>query len=218
MASLEETTEKLSKSTDKLSDAAKKLTAAAKAGKPGETGAGATEEKREAEKLDRDRNNYLKAIAKAVGGAPTGGADGGEKKGFFGGIMKSFGGKIAGILKIFFLVTLIKKLFSPRAMLGLLKTIGKFLGPIAIILAIVAAVKGAIDAWFESDEESWTMKLTDAIIGALAGIVSLFSFGFISKDDVIKALLPVKEFFRKIGPWMEEQWIFVKKLLVTFLN
>ena len=54
MASLEETIEKLSQNTDKLSKSIDKLSA--NSGDPGSSGAGATEEKREASQLDEDRN------------------------------------------------------------------------------------------------------------------------------------------------------------------
>ena len=55
---------------------------------------------------------------------------------------------------------------------GFLKTLGKLFFPLTIIIGIFDTIKGALDGYKESDEETWTMKIIDGLAGGITGLVN----------------------------------------------
>lgn len=103
------------------------------------------------------------------------------------------GGLIGGIFKG--ISAAIMTLFSPKAVIGIIKKFASKFGPIAIIAGIASAISGGISSFLESDRETLMGQIGDAIVGAIGQVVEFFSFGFISKEEVQEVLSPIADLF-----------------------
>ena len=55
---------------------------------------------------------------------------------------------------------------------GFLKMLGKLFLPFTIIIALFDTIKGTLDGYKESDEETWSGKIIDGLAGGITGLVN----------------------------------------------
>ena len=102
----------------------------------------------------------------------SGGPPGATKAGLLTRILRIFK-PLTDLTKILAKMPVIKQIgtFFGKAG-GFLKLLGKLFLPLTIIIAIFDTIKGALDGYKESDEETWSGKIIDGLAGGITGLVN----------------------------------------------